>query len=263
MAYRRLRVLIAGDYLMPFNAPGIDERIYCLAQNGVQMVASALRVSPEDLNWTRPTRMPKDYYFLRHFIQLNDFRITLTQACEASEDVSLLGFIPEYYGQPTVDGGVRKYIRDVVCDMHDIARRINHTPDGVTALSQHGTAALFFIEIDRGTEVVSNEEKGFLKAIRFYLNYLVDEKRPYQRYCEDFKCAPFKGFRLLFVTTSTTRLDNMRQAATTLEFHYAKAKRFIWLTTFDQIATHDLFHPIWLSADAADEQRYHIISPQT
>ena len=155
---------------------------------------------------------------------------------------------------------MRKYIRDVVCDMHDIAQSINHTPDGVTALQQHDTAALFFIEIDRGTEVVSNEEKGFLKAIRFYLNYLVEEKHPYQRYATDFQCAPFKGFRVLFVTTSDTRLANMRQAATTLEFHYAKAKRFICLTTFEQIAVRGIFDPIWRSSDVTDDMQYRMVS---
>ena len=259
MAYRRLRILDRNGYLMSFTAPGIDERLFGLDQDGADLAAEYLRITPVELNWIRPTRTPKDYYFLRHFVELNDFRITLTRGCEGAPDIGLLGFIPEYYGERTSDGGVRKYIRDVVCDIQDIAHNINHTPDAVTALQKDGNAALFFIEIDRGTEVVSNEEKGFLKAIRFYLNYLVDDQKKYQRYTQDFRCAPFKGFRVLFVTTSDTRLTNMRQAVSNLEFHYAKAKRFIWLTTFEQITTADIFQPIWRSADTTDTTTYSMV----
>jgi uncharacterized protein YjiK len=45
---------------------------------------------------------------------------------------------------------------------------INYTPDGVFALEKNNRTALFFLEIDRGTEVLSNPEKGFSKAINFY-----------------------------------------------------------------------------------------------
>jgi len=258
MAYRRLRILTRNGYLESFTTPGMDERVFHLGKKGAELVAERLHLPPEHLSWTRSTRTPKDYYFLRHFLQLNDFRIVLTQACENSADVELLGFIPEYYGQKTEKGGVRKYIRDVIFDIQDLSQKINHTPDGVFALQKGDKPALFFVEIDRGTEVLTNEDKGFLKAIRFYLNSLVDEEHKYQRYQEDFHCGSFQVFRVLFLTTSEKRLENMRQAVSQLPFHRAQAKRYVWLSTFDQITPERLFKAIWRSADVDDERWYQI-----
>ena len=93
---------------------------------------------------------------------INDFRITLVQAC-ANSPLKLLGFIPEYIGEKTKEGFVKKYIRDKVSEY-------SHTPDAVFALEKDGKPALFFLEIDRGIEIVSDPEKGFLKCVVFYLN---------------------------------------------------------------------------------------------
>ncbi len=211
MARRRLRLLTAHGYLAGFTAPGITERMYYLDGKGGEAVTSRLGISMGDLKWSRSARAPKDYYFLKHFLQNNDFRIMLTKACSAPDsEIDLLGYMSEYYSEKTGKGGVVKYIKDFVCDMRNPARLIHHTPDSVFALEMDGKPALFFLEIDRGTEGLTNPDKGFLKCLEFYLNYWVDGK--YQRYAEDFKCGPFKAFRALIVTTSQTRVDNMRQA---------------------------------------------------
>lgn len=256
MAYRRLRVLVTHGFLEGFQTPGVDERVFYLGEKGAELVADALHVAPENLNWIKPTRTPKDYYFLRHFLQLNDFRIVLSQACEASAGIGLLGFIPEYFGERTDRGGVRKYLRDLVCDVQDLSQKLSHTPDGAFALQKEGKAALFFVEIDRGTEVLTDPEKGFLKAVRFYLNYLVEEK--YQRYRQDFNCEAFRAFRVLFVTPSEERLSNMRRAASQVPFTPTQARRFIWLSTFQQVTPQTIFDAIWQSADVEDGQSYKI-----
>lgn len=255
-ARRRLRVLTADDYIGGFTAPGTPETIYYLERKGVEIVASYLQVSFDSLKWVKSTRTPKDYYFLKHFLKANDFRIALTQALESESDIKLLGYIPEYYGERTDKGGSVKYIRDYICDMNDQSLIIHHTPDAVFALEKDGKPALFFLEMDRGTEVLTNPEKGFLKCLHFYLNYWVSGK--YQRYSEDFKCEPFRNFRTLFVTTSESRIDNMRQAAKNVNIEPKQVKRFIWLTTDDLMARDSIFQSIWQSADIADNGYYRI-----
>ena len=94
-----------------------------------------------------------------------------------------------------------------------------------------------------------------MKALRFYLNYLLSAQ--YQRYQADFQCAPFKGFRMLFVTTSEHRITNIRQALRTLEVD-AKAKQFIWLTEAHRLDARSFLQPIWVSADAEDSHLYQI-----
>ncbi len=253
-AYRRLRALKGMNYLGSFRVSNINERIYYLDRRGAELVASGLGVSLSDLKWHR-RRTPNDHYFIRHFLKVNDFRIAVTLACRDSE-IGLLGFIPEYYGEKRGRGEVRRYIRDFVLDIKDRSRKIYHTPDAVFALEKDGKAALFFLEIDRGTETLTGPEKGFLKCIDFYLNYWTDGK--YHRYEADFRCEPFKAFRALIVTASEERLQNMRQAVSGLAFKPNLAKRFMWLATDDKVSSETVFGSIWQSADIEDENLYRI-----
>jgi Replication-relaxation len=243
--WRRLQVLTRLGCLKAFTVPNIPERLYYLDKKGAELVSIELQRDVEDLDWHRHTKQPKDYYFLKHFMAINDFRITLTQACTKSS-LKLLGFIPEYIGEKTKDGNVKKYIRDTVKDIANKSLIYSHTPDAVFALEKAGKPALFFVEIDRGVEVVSDPEKGFLKSIVFYLNYWVDGK--YRRYEADFPVKDCKAFRALYVTTSKERLAHMREAVTRLPFRDANVKRFLWGTTQNEATEEWIFaHSIGFS----------------
>ena len=255
-AYRRMRLLRESGYVTPFTVPNIAESMFGLTRKGITSVAASLGVETEELQWKNTKTKPKDYYFMRHFLAINDFRILLKEACDES-DVNLLGFIPEYLGEKSKRGGMRKYIRDVICDIESEREEISHTPDGVFSLEKNGKPALFFLEIDRGTEVVSNTEKGVLKTIRFYMNYLLEGK--YARYARDFGVEAFKGFRVLFVTTSENRVSNIREATSKLKLP-EKAKQFVWLTTFEMIMARGPFDTIWQSALSRDLEKYSIRS---
>jgi Replication-relaxation len=254
-AYRRLHGLTTLNYLKAFHAPNIPERIFYLDKEGAEIVAGQLHVAVEELKWYRYIKAPKDYNFLRHFLAINDFRILITQACLDSP-ITLLGFIPEYFGEKTVQGNVRKYIRDRVCDISNQTLQYSYTPDAVFALGKGENAALFFLEIDLGGEIVSDPEKGLLKSIVFYLNYWVSGK--YQRYQSDFGGRQFKNFRTLIATTSHERLRNIREAVTKLSFTPPNAKRFLWGTTHGQLTQQTLFEPVWNSLDAGDHMLYRI-----
>jgi hypothetical protein len=254
-AYRRLRLLTDGGYIKTFTAPNIAERIFYLDKAGAEIVAGQLKVEVEDLSWYRYSRAPKDYYFLRHFLAINDFRILISQACQDSP-IHLLGFIPEYFGEKTIYGNVKKYIRDNVCDITNQGIQYSHTPDSVFALGKGENAALFFLEIDRGIEVVSDPQKGLLKAVVFYLNYWADGK--WKRYNNDFGGKTFESFHTLIVTTSAERLQNIRDVVTRFPFPSKLAKRLLWVTTQGTLTHQSLFTPIWNSLDATDERLYQI-----
>ena len=242
------------DLVAGFVVPNIPEHVYYLSEQGAGEVAAQLGVGLEGLKWKEHSRAPKDYYFLRHFLKINDFRIALSQGSKDA-GLEILGFIPEYVGNRTPEGGIAKYIKDFACDVQNGGEQLSHTPDAVFALQKNGVPALFFLEVDRGTEVVSDPQKGVLKACRFYLNYLVGGQ--YQRYGKDFGCQPFRGFRTLFVTSSEKRLSNMRQAVSALNFE-GKAKKFIWFVTEGAPFRTTLFQAIWISGDAQDPTLYRI-----
>jgi hypothetical protein len=172
--------------------------------------------------------------------------------------MELLGFIPEHQVQPSPAGAVRKYVRDVITDATDHHQKITHAPDDVFALAYNGRPALFFLEIDRGTEVLSNPENGFLKMVRFYLTYLRDGG--YQRYREGFGVGePFKGFRALVVTTSSERVQHIGQAAGRLPFDPPQAKHFVWLTSTVAIFDPTFFMTPCVSSDPGDAREYSIL----
>jgi hypothetical protein len=171
-------------------------------------------------------------------------------------DINLLGFIPEYIGEKTREGYVKKYIRDKVSEIEVSAtKEYSHTPDAVFSLEKDGKPALFFLEIDRGGEVVSDPEKGFLKCIVFYLHYWLEKK--WQRYNTDFN-REYRNFRLLFVTTSTARLQHMREAVTSLPFPDSQVKRFLWGTIQSWLRVETVFDPLWQSMDKDDLTPYKI-----
>jgi hypothetical protein len=78
---RRVRLLADTGYIEDFHVPGIRERLVALKRKGADIVAERLRVAPEKLGWKKRARTPKDAYFMQHFLSVNDFRITLAEAC--------------------------------------------------------------------------------------------------------------------------------------------------------------------------------------
>jgi hypothetical protein len=246
--WRRMHALLDMGFIKSFTAPHIPERIFYLDKKGAEIVAIESRLTLEELDWHSRQRVPKDYYFLRHFLAINDFRITLLLACQKSE-LSLVGFIPEYVGEKNDSGFVKKYLRDRV-------QGYSHTPDAVFCLEKEGKAALFFLEIDRGSEVLTDESKGFLKSIVFYLNYWIGTG--WKRYERDFPSKAFNTFRGLYVTTSQERLAHMREAVTAYPFPKTQAKRFLWGTIESHATTDRLFGLIWQSMDTTDTNLHQI-----
>lgn len=259
-ANRRIRLLVQAEYILSFQVPGVSERLVTLADKGAEAVAENLLIPLPELGLSSGRKKPKDYYFLKHFLAQSDFRIALTQACDKRTDVELLGFIPEHLAsKSSAGGGLQRYIRAVTSDIDRPRGKIAHTPDGVFALKKNNKAALFFLEIDRGTEVLSHPERGFLKTIRFYLNYLVNDG--YHRYQRDFQIEePFKAFRVLIVTTSPKRLENIRKVGGHFRFEPNHAKRFLWLTTEEAISKERVFSPLWSSLDPEDKKPYSLVS---
>lgn len=255
--YRRTKVLKDVGLITCFDVPGITGSVFAIARSGLQLVAESNPSAKLDIKQSRLLAKPRDHYFMRHLLAINDFRIQLRIESEQA-GVSLLGFIPDYFGTLSKSGKISKYAKDSVCDIQNGNAMLSHAPDGVFALSFQTIPALFFLEIDRGTEPVSDPQRGVLKAMRFYMSYLLEGK--YRRYCADFGVDGFRGFRLLFVTTTDSRIEAIRRAV--IGQHMPdKAARFLWLSTFDQIGLNGIFGTKWVSADMQDESMY-LMLPQ-
>ncbi len=254
-AFRRIRQLRQIGLIDCFQVPNIPESIHRLTCKGLQIVAESLGAEREALKWNDASTKPTNNYFMRHFLAINDFRISLRAECQKL-GIRLCGFIPDYIGERTDRGGMIKYVKDVICDKRAERQEISHTPDGAFALEREAKVALFFLEIDLGTEVVSDENKGVLKMLRFYTQYLLDGK--YQRYARDFGVETFKGFRSLIVTSSQARLSNIRAAAAKLNVE-RKSLRFQWIATQKVLSQSGFFGKVWQSVDPDDQEWYQIV----
>lgn len=252
-ARRRLRLLAQAEVMNLIEVSGMPDRVAALTTAGAEMLAAKSGSSVE------AGRRPQNALFLQHHLAGVEFRIRLTKGCAARRDLKLAGFLPEHLTQTTRSGQPRKYIRDEVPPMGG-EPLMAHTPDSVFGLERAGQVALFFVEIDRGTEVLGSGDHGVGKIVRFYLRYLLSGR--FQRYKADFGASgDFRAFRALLVTTSPERLENIRQRCGRIAFDPPAAKRFIWLAASDLLTDGDPLKHEWRSLDPTDDSLY-TIAPQ-
>jgi hypothetical protein len=253
-ARRRLRLLAQAGMLRLIEVAGMSERVVALTSAGADRLASTSGLSVE------AGGRPQNPLFLQHHLAAAEFRLRLVAACRARSDLKLAGFLPEHLTRTSRSGQIVKYLREEVPALGG-EPVMAHTPDGVFGLERAGQIALFFVEIDRGTEVLGSGEHGVGKIARFYLRYLVSGK--FQRYRSDFGLGTdFPAFRCLLVTTSLERLENIRQRCGRIAFDPPAAKRFIWLATQDLLMDGDPLAHQWASLDPTDASHYTIAPHQ-
>ena len=128
-----------------------------VTQKGSQVAPERMRfdfshqkaLAPEEIR--PPIRPPQGVGYLAHHRLLTDFRIWLREGCAGPEGEFGYQFVPSYE-EVRVEGRRR---RRVAIEVPGRKRRL--VPDGAFTLvrSADGKAALFLLEIDRGTEPLS------------------------------------------------------------------------------------------------------------
>ena len=216
--YNRLAILRHYDYIEKN-----DNNIYFLGKKSLEIINGSISLNI----FKKPKQL-----FIGHLLKINDFWMLLKNVCKTSE-ISLDKFLPEYHGG-YFKGYPRNFLGDTVIG-------ISHTPDAVFVLKFNGKKALFFLEIDNGTEGLSNLSKGVLKIINFYLHYL--SCGTFVKYNQLFDYT-FLNFHALFVTTNEKRITNIQKASDKVNF-LGIQKEFIWLKTSEQVEL-DMFNN-WVS----------------
>lgn len=247
---RRIRALLQEKTIEEFQVTGIPEALIRVTKAGIQYFAEPDEVVSVLKN--RPVNKPKNHLFVRHFLLTNAFWIALSRYCRSSQS-TLKGFIPYF------QGGKPEYIRDETLDiLYQEEEIIKHTPDAAYCI-RNNSSALYFVEIDRGTEDLRNPNRGVFKFIRFYLGYLAQRK--HQRYEKDFKSS-FPAFRVLILTTKPARVKNILDAMGELiPAKFKKATKFFRIASISEDDPVEnildvMEKPVWRSLDHLDEERY-------
>jgi hypothetical protein len=163
--------------------------------------------------------------FLEHSLAINQFRILVTLACHTHHYPIL-----SWHGESDLKAD---YDFVTLRETGGKSRRVSVIPDSAfiidTPRQSEKTKAYFFLELDRGTMTT----KRFKTKIEAYLAY-IDGGGYEKRYGT-------KGLRVLTVTESAARLENLRRVT-----EDAGGKSRFWFATLPQLRVENvLSQPIW------------------
>lgn len=242
----RLKLLCDAGYLtMPVNhdqqrwvPPG--EIVYWLDIEGAKLLAGREGVEYKEFHWQRSGRWSK----IAHDLLVNDFRLCVLEACEATEEVSLREWIPESDFLANKDTITYKTAQG-----HTTSRIMQ--PDGFFLVQKPSKRYpgkwanyAFLLEVDNGTE--SNVRFGR------------DKVPPGVAYLQSDLYAQRFGIeygRFAVVTMSQERMFNIKE----------QTERFgggdlFYFTTFAQLTAATVFSaPIWWRSGSME--RWVLIPP--
>jgi hypothetical protein len=190
-----------------------------------------------------------------HRLATLDALAALERDCQSLTDYRLTATLVEYRREK-IGRDWRKETTDYVA--HPPAPEHKIVPDAGFVLehAKSGKRALFLIELDRGTERLTTTrpevaKQTFTYKMRQYDRYL-DSGNVTARYAH---LGTFTSFRLLTITEGTDRIENMRQALSTLDANNHQYYRFSTLAKVSQ----NFLHADWVSRDVADKNLYQLI----
>jgi hypothetical protein len=243
---KRLRDLCNNGYLtLPRSEEELrwvplGETVYWLDTEGAKTLAGFQGIDYQDFEWRPAGRWSK----IPHDLAVNDFRLTIAQACEQDPELVLVDWVPE--GQFLKDKDTVTYTnRD-----GSSGKRMMQ-PDGwfqvkKTSRRYPGKWAnyAFLVEIDMGTETTTRFGRDKVLPGVAYLKS--------ELYAQRFGVA---YGRYVVVTGSETRLQNMKTQTERLG-----GEKLFYFTTFERISPQSAFYePIWWLAGA--EPQYSLIPP--
>lgn len=131
-------------------------------------------------------------------------------------------------------------------------------PDGAFAISEttRGKLLLFFLEVDMGTETLSSKNpqtKDIRKKALAYQQIFTDNR---YKELESPLGGVFKGFRVLFVVPSQTRLVQLCRLVVAMP-----NTGFIWLTDSDSFFQRGLSATIWVKGGDVEQGHRSILGP--
>jgi hypothetical protein len=185
--------------------------IYALAPKGARFIASALGyLAPISRHLGEDNRTAKRFH-LAHTLMVSQFRACLTLACKGNPDVALASWrVPEKSLARIRIGRFRAAV----------------IPDASFSLERtDGQRAHFFLEADRGTMT----QVRFLRKLQAY--WLLSSKK-------GFADIP-DAFRVLTITNSSRRTENLRLTAKTADPKHKGSRMFCFATQ----DAYDLKHP--------------------
>jgi hypothetical protein len=196
-AYGRLKLLYENGYLQRHyisqvaTAPAASMIVYTITALGAEVLAATYDYTSDDFHLA--TKQLLNVGKLPHLLAVNDVRVAITRAAKQA-GLRPVEWIDEFAFRAQPD-----YVNVKVSGGRQ--RRKPVYPDGYFSLKVPQGDVRCFVEVDRGTEGLSQ----FKSQIEIYQEYMLSG-----RYTERFQT---KSLRILIVSTSSQRrLDSLKKA---------------------------------------------------
>jgi Replication-relaxation len=260
-ASRQLRSLELRGVLSHFGnaclpGHGRTPKVYFLTRKGWELLSRESDIPAELLGSHREVKVdsrwsPQMYHRLRTV----DLMISAEVAVRSRSRLSMVATFLEYR---RVKRGTRveRETTDYVAKEETSDTRI--IPDAAFVMEniESGKRALFFLEMDMGTErivsqITRDKRISLFHKLTQYDRYLqgMRYRRTYAGY------GDFRFFTLLFITIGEQRIENIRREMARLPPEFSDYYR---LTTYSQ-AMGDFFSPIWKSRLLSDTGTYGLV----
>ena len=221
--------------------------VYGLGREGARLLAERGDHVDPRLQWTTKNSRATSV-FLMHTLDTTEFMLACDRACRDRSDVRLIDqpdLLPHF---PAATQDLDDPLRLRVTVKRDVKHvPLNVIPDRVFSFAYpDNTGHHFALEIDRGTMDVGHRSK------RLHLTGKSTFKRKHLAYFEAWKQHRhreqwgFRGFRVLTVTPSETRIHNMIDAQRQIT-NDAAGGLFLYSTP-ERIAAEGPLGPAWVNA---------------
>lgn len=201
--------------------------VYALGDRGADLLVENLGLDREVVggNWRKKNREVK-YRYIEHSLMISDFRACLWLALKGLPKSDLLFWEKE---------NPAKLKDEVYFRKGGTKTRVPIVPDGFFAIQDRGDELYFFLEADRGTTT----NRRFLKKMEGYWKYW-RQGRHKRRF-------GIQAFRVLTVTTSTKRKENLREVTKKADDKNVGSLIF-WFTSEEEFTLSEpagILDPIW------------------
>jgi hypothetical protein len=235
---------------------GKTPKVYYLKRRGYEIIRRDSHIPDELLGGFRQTHITSKWSpVMYHRLATIDLLLALELGVRERPHLDLVETFIEYRRRRG-RGGVVRETTDFVAPEEIPANRI--IPDAAFVLEnvETGRRALFFVEMDMGTERITamisrNRQFSLHHRMQQYDRYLVGG-----RFAQTYQpCGEFRFFTLLFVTVSADRMNTIRREMGNLP---AELHRYYRFNLFDRVKE-DFFNEEWKARSPTDDAGHAIV----
>ena len=196
-----------------------------------------------------------DIFAHDHQLLLNWFRIHLNEVEKVVSKVNVKFFASTSPALPADKNG-RTLITNYSQVPGNGIKGVKFTPDAAFSISDsdRDMTCLYFLEVDRGTETRASTRRDMTDVRQKLINYQwYFQSKAYKRYEKVFKCQ-LRGFRVLFLTTTTGRLSALCELTQQL-----RPSNFVYLTEISRLFPEGVSTEIWTKGNDINGPQHSIL----